>query len=101
MERGFLGISPFNLTPAFAMQIGVPVYEGIVVARVVENSGPTPLGCEARTSSWRWAARLSATPATCPSFSWRTCPASGCPSVSIAENEELEIEATLGELPNP
>ena len=44
VERGFLGISPVNLTPVIASQIGVPVNEGIVVARVVENSGAQAAG---------------------------------------------------------
>ncbi len=46
VERGFLGISPVNLTPAIATQIGVPVNEGIVVARVVENSGAQAAGLQ-------------------------------------------------------
>ena len=46
VERGFLGISPVNLTPVIATQIGVPVNEGIVVARVVENSGAQAAGLQ-------------------------------------------------------
>ena len=46
VERGFLGISPINLTPAIAAQIGVPVSEGILVARVVENSSAHAAGLQ-------------------------------------------------------
>ena len=46
VERGFLGISPVNLSPAIAAQIGVPVAEGILVARVVENSGAAAAGLQ-------------------------------------------------------
>ena len=38
VERGFLGILPINLTPVIASQLGVPVQDGIVIARVVEGS---------------------------------------------------------------
>ena len=39
VERGFLGITPFNLTPALAERLGVPVEEGIVVAGLVAGTG--------------------------------------------------------------
>ena len=39
VERGFLGITPFNLTAALADRLGVPVQEGIVVVRVESGSG--------------------------------------------------------------
>ena len=39
VERGFLGITPFNLTPALAQRLGVPVEEGIVVAGLVTGTG--------------------------------------------------------------
>ena len=38
VERGFLGISPLNLTPVIATQMGVPVQQGIVIARVADGS---------------------------------------------------------------
>lgn len=46
VERGFLGITPFNLTPTIADQIGVPVEEGIVVVRVVGGPGADAAGLE-------------------------------------------------------
>ena len=44
VNRGFLGISPLNLTPVIANQIGVPVNEGIVIARVAEGSRASTAG---------------------------------------------------------
>ncbi len=44
VERGHLGISPLNLTPVIASQIGVPVQEGIIVARVLEDSDAQSAG---------------------------------------------------------
>ncbi|HIN05481.1 MAG TPA: PDZ domain-containing protein, partial [Dehalococcoidia bacterium] len=34
VDRGFLGISPINLSPALAGRVGVPVSEGIVIVRI-------------------------------------------------------------------
>ena len=44
VERGFLGILPINVTPVIASQMGVPVQEGIVIARVVEGSDAKEAG---------------------------------------------------------
>ena len=44
VERGFLGIAPLNLNAVIAAQMGVPVDEGIVVARVVEGSDAQEAG---------------------------------------------------------
>ena len=44
VERGFLGITPFNLTAAVAGQLSVPVEEGIVVVGVVRGSGADAAG---------------------------------------------------------
>ena len=44
VERGFLGVTPFNLTPTIAAQLGVPVEEGIVVVGLVGGSGADSAG---------------------------------------------------------
>ena len=44
VERGYLGIAPLNLTSVIATQMGVPVQEGIVVARVAEGSDAQSAG---------------------------------------------------------
>ena len=38
IDRGFLGISPANLTQAIAEQLGVPAKEGILVVQVIARS---------------------------------------------------------------
>ena len=38
VKRGFLGISPVNLSPSLAQQIGAPVTEGVLIAQVAPNS---------------------------------------------------------------
>ena len=48
VERGGLGIAPFNLNPGIANQIGVPVTEGIVVARVFADTAAEKAGLQER-----------------------------------------------------
>ena len=44
VERGFLGITLVNLTPALASQLGLPVSQGILVTRVLEGSAAERAG---------------------------------------------------------
>jgi S1-C subfamily serine protease len=44
VERGFLGIAPFNLNPAIASQLGLPVSEGVIVVRVFQGTGAARAG---------------------------------------------------------
>ena len=44
VDRGFLGIKPFNLNPTIAFDLGVPVEEGIVVLGTVKGSAAEKLG---------------------------------------------------------
>ena len=44
VERGFLGIAPFNISLGLADQLGVPVTEGILLVRVVPDSGAAKAG---------------------------------------------------------
>ena len=44
VNRGFLGISPINLSAAIASQVGVPIMEGIVIARLVPDSPAVAAG---------------------------------------------------------
>ena len=44
VERGFLGIAPFNMSLGLADQLGVPVTEGILLVRVVPDSGAAKAG---------------------------------------------------------
>jgi S1-C subfamily serine protease len=37
VNRGFMGISPFNVTDSIREQIGLPVSEGVIIARVIEG----------------------------------------------------------------
>ena len=44
VDRGFLGISPANLSPGIANRVGAPVTEGIVIVQVVPGSAAADAG---------------------------------------------------------
>ena len=44
VRRGFLGITPINLTPAIAMQLGSSVDEGVLAVRVYEGTAAADAG---------------------------------------------------------
>ena len=44
VERGFLGVTPFNLTSALANEFGIPVEEGVIIQRAVPGSGADEAG---------------------------------------------------------
>ena len=46
VDRGFLGISPANLSPSLANLLGVPVTEGIVAVQVVPDSPAAKAGLQ-------------------------------------------------------
>jgi len=38
VRRGFLGITPVNLTPSIANQLGLDINEGVILARIIEGT---------------------------------------------------------------
>lgn len=46
VDRGFLGISSINLSAGLASQVGVPIMEGILIARLVPNSPAAAAGLQ-------------------------------------------------------
>ena len=46
VQRGFIGISPFNVTKALKEQLGLPVEEGVVVGRVIPDFPASQSGIE-------------------------------------------------------
>ena len=101
VERGFLGISPVNLTPAIAAQLGVPVYEGIVVARVVEGTGASAAGIQGEDVIVSMGGQPIRNTGDLSKFLLENLPGDEV-SVGIYRGaRELETEATLGERPIP
>jgi serine protease Do len=46
VDRGFLGVTPFNLTSALANQYGIPVEDGVIIQRAVPGSGAAEAGLQ-------------------------------------------------------
>ena len=101
VERGFLGISPLNLTPAIAMQIGVPVYEGIVVARVVDNSGAAAAGLQGEDVIVSMGGQEIRNTGDLSKFLLANLPGERISLRIYRGGEELETEALLGDRPTP
>ena len=101
VERGFLGISPVNLTPAIATQIGVPVYQGIVVARVVENSGAHAAGLQGEDVIVSMGGEAIRNTGDLSKFLLENLPGEQVSVRIYRGTTELETEATLGERPIP
>ena len=101
VERGFLGISPVNLAPAIATQLGVPVYEGIVVARVVEGSGAEAAGIQGEDVIVAMGGQVIRNTGDLSKFLLEYLPGD---SVSVRFYRgaiEMEAEAVLGARPIP
>ena len=101
VERGFLGISPVNLTPAIAAQIGVPVSEGVLVARVVENSGAAAAGLQGEDVIISLAGRAIRNTGELSKFLLENLPGEQISVRIYRGDSELETEAILGERPEP
>ena len=101
VERGFLGIAPVNLTPAIAAQIGVPVSEGILVARVVENSGAQDAGLQGEDVIVALGDQDIRNTGDLSKFLLENLPGEEITVRIYRGNSELEKEATLGERPVP
>ena len=46
VNRGFLGISPVNVTPGLARQLRLPVTEGVILARVIPGTAAAAAGLQ-------------------------------------------------------
>ena len=101
VERGFLGISPVNLTPAIAEQIGVPVSEGVLVARVVENSGAAVAGLRGEDVIVALGGRTIRNTGELSKFLLENLPGEQVSVRIYRGGSELETEAILGERPAP
>ena len=101
VERGFLGIAPVNLTPAIAAQIGVPVSEGILVARVVANSGADAAGLQGEDVIVALGGQDIRNTGDLSKFLLENLPGKEVAVRIYRGNSEIETKATLGERPLP
>ncbi len=99
VERGFLGITPVNLTPGLAMQIGAPVAEGIVVARVVDDSGAFDAGVQVQDIIVALSGEPIRNTGELSRFLLNHLPGEEITIKYFRGNDEEEETATLGERP--
>ena len=101
VERGFLGISPVNLTPAIAAQIGIPVFEGVVIARVVQDSGAEEAGLRTEDVIVSMDGDAIRNTGDLSKFLLENLPGQQISVVYYRGGRQLEAEARLGERPTP
>jgi S1-C subfamily serine protease len=99
VERGFLGISPVNLTPGLAMQIGVPAVEGVVVARVVDGSGASEAGIQEQDVIVELSGEPIRNTGDLSKFLLNHLPGEEITIKYLRGDDEDEEKATLGERP--
>ncbi len=101
VERGFLGISPVNLTPAIAAQIGVPVNEGVLVARVVADSGADAAGLQGEDVIVSLGGRAIRNTGELSKFLLENLPGEQVSVRIYRGGSEVQTEAVLGQRPTP
>ena len=100
VERGYLGIAPLNLTPVIASEIGVPVQEGIIVARVVEGSDAQSAGLRGGDVIVAMDNQPIRNTGDLSKFLLDHSPGQRISVRLFRGGAELETEATLGDTPN-
>ena len=99
VERGYLGISPLNLTPVIALHMGVPVQEGILIAGVVEGSDAQTAGLQGGDVIVAMDGQPIRNTGDLSKFLLENHPGQRI-SVRLYRGESvLETEATLGDMP--
>jgi len=101
VARGFLGIAPVNLTPAIAAQIGVPVGEGVLIARVVTDSGADAAGLQGEDVIVSLGGQNIRNTGDLSRFLLDNLPGDEISVRIYRGSSELETRATLGERPAP
>ena len=100
VERGYLGIAPLNLTPVIASEIGVPVQEGIIVARVVKGSDAQSAGLRGGDVIVAMDNQPIRNTGDLSRFLLDHSPGQRISVRLFRGATELETEATLGDIPN-
>ena len=100
VERGFLGITPVNLTPGLANQFGLSVSEGILIGRVI----PGTAAAEANLAVEDIIVQLGDQPLTntgeLSKFLLLHPPGETVDIVFVRGDEAITTQITLGERPN-
>ncbi len=99
VERGGLGIAPFNLSPGIASQIGVPVTEGIAVAQVFPETAAERAGLQERDVIVRLGEETIRNTGDLARFLIAHLPGETMSVVFFRGTEEMTTQITLQERP--
>jgi S1-C subfamily serine protease len=99
VNRGFLGITPFNLSPGLANQLGVPVTSGVAVAGVVPGSAAAAARLETEDVIVRLGSEEIGNTGELSRFLIAHPPGETVEVVFYRGNEERSVQLTLGERP--
>jgi S1-C subfamily serine protease len=99
VERGFLGIAPFNMSLGLADQLGVPVTEGILLVRVVPDSGAAKAGLSEEDVIVQMGGEPIRNTGDLSKFMIDNLPGETVTIVFFRGTDRKTTQATLGELP--
>ena len=99
VERGFLGIAPFNMSLGLADQLGVPVTEGILLVRVVPDSGAAKAGLSEEDVIVQMGGEPIRNTGELSKFMIDNLPGETVTIVYFRGTDRKTTQATLGELP--
>ena len=100
VERGFLGISPVNLTPGLATRFGLSVSEGILVGRVIPGTAAAEANLEVEDIIVRLGDQPLTNTGELSKFLILHPPGETVDLVFVRGDEEITTQITLGERPN-
>lgn len=101
VNRGFLGITPVNVSPALASQMELPVMRGILVARVIDGTAAAAVDLQRGDVIVVLNDQVIANTGELSKFLIAHPPGETISMVYYRGAEELRAEVTLGERPQP
>ena len=99
VERGFLGITPMNLTPGIANQVGVPLTEGIFLVRSLLGTAADSAGLKEGDVIVEMGGQPIRNTGELSKFLIDHLPGETVDIVYFRGAERIETQATLGERP--
>ena len=99
VQRGFLGITPINVTPALASQFNLPVREGILLVRVITGFAAEEAGLQEGDVIVQLGDEPIANTGEMSKFLLAHLPGETVTIVYFRGPDEITTEVTLGERP--
>ena len=100
VRRGFLGITPINLTPGIAMQLDLPVSEGVLIVRVYTDTAAAEGGLLLEDIIVELDGEAIRNTGDLAKFLISHQPGYSVDIVVVRDGSRLTIQLTLGDRPN-